>query len=131
MTHTASCLCGQVAIQVEGPLPGPDACHCTDCRKFSGHYFASTDVPRERLTVQGEEHVRWYASGQVRRGFCGTCGSSLFWEAEGRDWLGVAMGLFDGPTHTQLHVHVWVGDQGDYYRLEDGVPQFQPPQGLS
>lgn len=131
MEHSGSCLCGAVRFQVTGPLPGPDACHCNDCRKFSGHYFASTDVPRSALTVQGAEHLTWYqGSEKVRRGFCSTCGSSLFWDPIGHDWTGVAMGAFDGPTHTQLHVHVWVGDRGDYYAIADGLPHIQPPSGL-
>lgn len=125
MIHHGACLCRAVTFEVAGPLPGPDACHCTDCRKFSGHYFVSTDVPRSSVTVHGP--VRWYQhDDRVRRGFCEVCGSSLFWDPIGKDWLGVAMGAFDGPTATRLHVHVWVGDKGDYYDLADGLPQLDP-----
>jgi hypothetical protein len=42
--HTGSCLCGAVKFTVEGELAGPDACHCGQCRKTSGHYWASTEV---------------------------------------------------------------------------------------
>ncbi len=94
------------------------------CRKLSGHYFASTDVPRDRLTVQGEEAVRWYPSSEkVRRGFCGTCGAQLFFDPPHRDSLGVAMGAFEGETGTRLHIHIFVADKGDYYDIADGVPQ--------
>ena len=55
--HTGSCICGAVRFRVEGELPGPDACHCTICRKSSGHYYAGTDVPRERVTIEGERPV--------------------------------------------------------------------------
>lgn len=58
--HTGSCLCGAVRFEVACELPGPDACHCTQCRKHSGHFFVSTDVPRSALTIRGEENVRWY-----------------------------------------------------------------------
>jgi hypothetical protein len=43
-----------VTFEVRGPLPGPDACHCSQCRKWSGHFWASTDVARTALTVHGE-----------------------------------------------------------------------------
>ncbi len=120
--HTGSCLCGAVSFEVDGPLPGPDACHCTQCRKFSGHVFVSTDVPRNRVRVRGEDNVRWYASSEkVRRGFCSTCGASLFWDPLHHDWIGVAMGAFDGPTGTNIRIHVHVADKGDYYDLADGV----------
>ena len=124
--HKGSCACGAVRFEVAGDLPGPDACHCIQCRKQSGHFFVSADVPRSALTVHGEEHVRWYRSSEkVRRGFCGTCGSSLFWDPPGRDWTGIAMGAFDGSTGARLHIHIFVGEKGDYYEIADGVPQFE------
>lgn len=121
-----SCLCGAVGFEVAGPLSPPDACHCTQCRRQSGHYWASTDVPRDALTLRGEDKVSWYqSSDRVRRGFCATCGSVLFWERAGWDKIGIAMGAFDLPTATQLHVHIFVADKGDYYEIGDGVPQYE------
>ena len=74
----------------------------------------------------GEEHVRWYqASAKVRRGFCGTCGSFLFWDPPARASIAIAMGAFDGPTGTSLGHHIFVADQGDYYTIADGLPQNQ------
>jgi hypothetical protein len=123
--HKGSCLCGAVTFQVESDLRGPDACHCTTCRKHSGHYFVSTDVAASAVTIHGEDNVSWYQSSEkVRRGFCSTCGSSLFWNPLHRDWIGIAMGAFDGPTETHLHVHIYVSDKGDYYEIADGVPQY-------
>lgn len=127
IVHHGSCLCGAVTFDVEGALPPPDACHCTQCRKHSGHYFVSTDVPRAAVTIRGEEKLAWYRSSEkARRGFCATCGSSLFWDPIDRDkhsWIGVAMGAFDGPTDTRLRIHIHVAEQGDYYDLADGLPQ--------
>ena len=121
---TGSCLCGAVRISVSGELPGPNACHCTQCRKQSGHYWASTDVPRSRVTVEGAENVTWYAASEkARRGFCRTCGSFLFWDAAGQDTLAVAMGAFDAPTGAHLTGHIFVADKGDYYEIADGLPQ--------
>lgn len=122
--HKGSCLCGAVRFEVEGELPPPDACHCSQCRKHSGHFFVSTDVPKASVTVHGAEHVTWYRSSpKVRRGFCSTCGASLFWDPLERDMLGIAMGAFDTPTGTRLGIHVHVADKGDYYDLTDGLPQ--------
>jgi hypothetical protein len=122
--HSGSCLCGAVRIEVEGELPGPDACHCSQCRKTSGHVWASTDVPRARVTIRGDDAVTWYRSSEkVRRGFCATCGSALFWDPLGLDYIGIAMGAFDPPTGTHLAIHVHVADKSDYYDITDGVPQ--------
>lgn len=123
---SGSCLCGAVSFAVDGPLPAPDACHCTQCRKHSGHVFVSTDVPRAAVTIHGGEHVTWYQSSEkVRRGFCRVCGSSLFWDPIYRDKLGIAMGAFERPTDTRIAIHVHVADKGDYYDIADGVPQKQ------
>lgn len=128
--HRGSCLCGAVRFTVAGDLPGPDACHCSQCRKQSGHFFASTDVPKSALAIEGEAQVTWFQSSEkVRRGFCAVCGSTLFWDPLFRDWIGVAMGAFDGATGTRLHVHIHTAAKGDYYLIADGVEQFEtvPP----
>lgn len=124
--HRGSCICGAVRFTVDAELRAPDACHCVQCRKFSGHYFASTDVLRSALRIDGEEHLRWHHSRpQVRRGFCETCGSSLFWDPVELESIAIAMGAFDGPTGTQLSKHIFVGERGDYYAIADGLPQNQ------
>jgi hypothetical protein len=46
-----SCLCGAVSFEVTGTLAPPDACHCSQCRKQSGHYLASTNVARNALDI--------------------------------------------------------------------------------
>lgn len=122
--HKGSCLCGAVRFTVDADLAAPDACHCLACRKHSGHYFVSTDIPKAALQVEGE--VRWFQSSEkVRRGFCGDCGSSLFWDPVFKDWIGVAMGAFDSPTETQVAMHIYVSEKGDYYEIQDGLPQNQ------
>ena len=121
---TGSCLCGAVKFEVEGELGPPDACHCSQCRKVSGHYWASTDVPRTALTIHGEFNVAWFRSSEkVQRGFCSTCGATLFWDPIQKEKIGISMGAFDSPTGTRLAMHIFVADKGDYYDITDGLPQ--------
>lgn len=123
---TGSCVCGAVSFEVSVDLKRPDACHCQQCRKFSGHYFVSTDVPRAAVRVTGGEHVTWYhSSDRVRRGFCSICGSSMFFDPPARDWVGLAMGAFDGRTDTSTELHVFTAEKGDYYEICDGLPQYE------
>lgn len=124
--HKGSCLCKAVTIEVKGALPQPSACHCTICRKHTGHFEAGTDVPRSAVTIHGSDKITWYHSSEkVRRGFCSRCGSSLFFDPIQRDWIGISMGVFDGPTNTKLKKHIFVADKGDYYDIADGLPQNQ------
>ena len=122
--HRGSCMCGAVTFTVSVPLPAPDACHCTKCRKHSGHYFVSSDIPRSAVTIDGLERVTWFQSSEkVRRGFCSVCGSSLFFDPPHKDWIAIALGAFDTPTQTKIAKHIFVANKGDYYDLTDGIPQ--------
>jgi len=124
--HKGSCLCGAVSFQIEGDLHPPDACHCRMCRKVSGHFWASTDLPESALTLSGADKVTWFQSSEkVKRGFCSVCGSALFWKPIFKDKIAVAMGALDTPTGTHLGMHIFVADKGDYYDIADGVPQNQ------
>lgn len=122
--HNGACLCGAVRFAVDGPLHAPDACHCSQCRRQTGHFWASTDVARSALTLHGEEHVKWFSSSpRVERGFCSVCGSTLFWRPVAGSKIAISMGAFDKPTETQLSRHIYVADKGDYYEIGDGLPQ--------
>lgn len=124
--YKGSCLCGAVKFDVYTSLPQPDACHCSKCRKHIGHFLASTDIPRSALTIHGSENITWFRSSEkVQRGFCSTCGSTLFWDPIQRDWTAIAMGAFDLSTDTKLSKHIHVSDKVDYYDIGDGLPQNQ------
>jgi hypothetical protein len=78
------------------------------------------------VSIHGGDNITWFRSSEkVRRGFCTTCGSSLFWDPLHRDRIGIAMGAFDQPTATRLAIHVHVSSKGDYYDITDALPQQQ------
>jgi hypothetical protein len=82
------------------------------------------DLDRERWRIEGDEHVTWYRSSEkVRRGFCATCGSFLFWDPLEKDWTSIAMGALDAPTGAALAIQIHVASKGDYYEIADGLPQ--------
>ena len=115
------CLCGAVRYRIVGDMRPVVGCHCVQCRKTSGHFVAAASALRENVTVT--EGVSWYASSEtVRRGFCGTCGSSLFWDGSGSH-MSVHAGTLDDPTGLKMAGHIFVGDKGNYYTLGDGLPQ--------
>lgn len=121
MTATGSCLCGAVRYRVTSRLRPVVACHCTQCRKTSGHHVAATSAPRESVAVEGD--VTWYASSEIaRRGFCGICGSNLFWDGPGSH-LSIFAGTLDGDPGMRLAGHIYCADKGAYYEIADGLPQ--------
>ncbi|WP_373028037.1 GFA family protein [Sulfitobacter sp.] len=123
-----SCLCGEITFQAEAAAREPAACHCTQCRKQSGHHWVSVQVMDSALKINGSP--RWYTSSPgVRRGFCPTCGSFLFWKSDADPDTGVSLGAVDGPTGLHLTQHIFVADKGDYYDIPDGVPQEEKEDG--
>lgn len=117
-----SCLCGAITFTAKSLARAPAACHCTQCRKQSGHHWASVQVMDDDLCMHGTP--RWYASSDTaKRGFCPTCGSFLFWKGAADPDTGVALGAVDGPTGLRLDRHIFTADKGDYYDIPDSFHQ--------
>lgn len=129
VSFSGRCLCGAVAYEARGEAAHADACHCSMCRRWSGHYWASVNVPAAALKfVRGEDNVGWHrSSDEVRRGFCKSCGSALFWHPDRHpDWsamIAISAGSLDAPTGVALTKHIFVASKGDYYAIADGLPQ--------
>ncbi|MBL4766626.1 MAG: GFA family protein [Rhodobacteraceae bacterium] len=122
--HTGSCLCGGVAFTISSDLAPPSICHCSQCRKQSGHVWSSTHIPLSALAFTADNTLQWFnASDTAKRGFCGTCGSFLFWKSNDEDNISVSMGAFTAPTGLKLAKHIFVADKGDYYDITDDLPQ--------
>lgn len=116
-----SCLCGQISFSTPGPLRPVVACHCQQCRKTTGHHVAATSAPRETINITGS--VTWFKSSDTaQRGFCGTCGSQMFWDGPGKN-MSIMAGCIDGETGVTLAGHIFCADKGDYYDIADGLPQ--------
>lgn len=121
MMQKCSCLCGAVKFTVQDKGTAT-ACHCTQCRKQSGHFWASGTAEETDFQITGD--VTWYrASDTAKRGFCPTCGSFLFWKHDAETKMSFSLGLIDGPSNLSLQRHIFTADKGDYYELTDGVPQ--------
>ena len=96
------------------------------CRRQSGHYTASVIVTSNDVTVTEDRGLQWYqSSDEARRGFCDECGALLFWERTHGDDVAVYAGSLDLPTGLTMTNHIFVDDKGDYYDIDDGLPQFE------
>ena len=123
-TH-GCCLCGAVSYTVTGPLRPVVYCHCKMCRRTSGHFVAATACHLSQLEIQPSEHLRWYqSSSEAQRGFCSQCGSNLFWKPTGGAYVSIWAGTLADPTGLRGAEHIFVADKGDYYTVDDGLPQF-------
>lgn len=119
--NTGACLCGAVKYTVSGSLRPVIACHCKQCQRTSGFHVAATSARRDTVKIEGA--VTWYRSSETaKRGFCGTCGSNLFWDGPGQN-LSIFAGTLDAPTGLKLAGHIYCADKGDYYEITDDLPK--------
>lgn len=122
---TGGCLCGAVRYELRGELRGVYNCHCGQCRRSHGHFGAYTSVTPDQITFTEARGLKWYASSAIaRRGFCGECGSSLFWEPAAKDHLGIAAGSLDQPSGLTTLGHIFTDHMGDYYTIDDGLERW-------
>jgi hypothetical protein len=116
---SGKCLCGAVRFEVDGSLRDVVVCHCGECRRWAGHVWATSAAPAEAVSIEGP--VKWVDSPEsetrARRGFCSECGSSLFWEAPGRDTISFSAGALEPPTGLRTVRHIYTEFAGDYYEL--------------
>jgi hypothetical protein len=65
---TGSCLCGEVAFEVEGPFDKFLNCHCSRCRKASGTAHSSEVIVKAGTLrwLKGEEAVVRFDLTQAR-----------------------------------------------------------------
>ena len=124
MMKTGSCLCGAVAFEISGPMDDVIACHCAQCRKMTGNYWASTHVADADLKFTQQEGLKWYtSSAEAKRGFCKECGSSLFWKMTGAKRTSICAGSIDSKTDLKLGGHIYCASAGDYYEIAGGSYQ--------
>lgn len=121
---TCSCLCGNVVFELRGSLDDVIACHCGQCRKQTGNYWASTQTSDADLHFTQKETLAWYRSSEkAQRGFCNNCGSTLFWKQDGSEHTSVCAGAIEGKSGLKLAGHIYVDDAGDYYEIAGGAYQ--------
>lgn len=122
---TGRCHCGAVNFEVHGRLRDVVICHCGDCRRHHGHASAHTRCQWDEVRLLSDDGLRWYDTSETgRRGFCGVCGSVLFFQRKGTERIAINAGVLDSPTGLRAAMHLFVPDKADYYEIgEDGLPR--------
>ncbi len=122
-----SCLCGSVTWESTGEMRPIVGCHCSQCRKQTGYFYAATAADDDALTIKGDT-LKWYRASpdnmpEAKRGFCTECGSALFWKNEKENFTSILAGSIDGETDIRFESHIFVRDKPDWYDILDGQPQ--------
>lgn len=109
------CLCGAVQVRATPLRRQVEACHCTMCRRWNGIAFVGVQCG-SAVAIDGEEHVvRFRSSEWAERGFCGRCGSALFYRYLPLDHYGFTAGLFADDAFLPLAEEIFIDEKPAYY----------------
>lgn len=132
-TLAGSCLCGDVAFEIDGDVTPLAHCHCSMCRKTHGTAFASfVSAPNTAFRwLRGAEKVRHFpTSSGGARSFCPRCGSAV---PGGPSEMGVFVpaGLFADDPKVRALPHIFVGSKAPWHEIHDDAPRFDEfPPGI-
>src|SRR5947207_10596034 len=80
MTHSGSCFCGAVKVEVTGSPVAMGYCHCRSCRSWSGGAVNAFSLwkPEAVQVTSGAEHVATFSkTAMSQRRYWAKCGGDL------------------------------------------------------
>jgi hypothetical protein len=112
-----SCLCGEVHIRAGSISKAVGVCHCGMCRKWTGGPMMAvecgTDVEFENL----ESITTFSSSAWGERGFCGKCGSSLFYRIKETGEYFLPAGIFEDQGDFCLNQQIFIDKKPGFYEF--------------
>ena len=60
----------------------------------------------------------------AKRGFCSTCGGSMFYKLFNSNNISIAAGMLNNPTKLKTHSNIFTKNKLDYYKLDLKIPKF-------
>lgn len=125
MSHTGSCFCGAIEMEVAGAPEGMGYCHCRSCRSWSGGPVNAFTLwkPENVKVTKGEEYLETYAKTEgSQRQYCAKCGGHLMTNHPG-------LGLVDVFSATLPTLDFQPGVHINYsetvLRMKDGLPKLK------
>lgn len=127
-TASGSCYCGIIKFNMCDFNPNYGTCHCTECLKWTGSFYAAITIARDHYKIDGFEHITWHdQTAQAERGFCSVCGSTIFWRPKNQKigQMDFAVGMLNDVSKLTQSKHIFCASKPDYYALpNDDAARF-------
>jgi len=122
---TGHCLCGAIQYEYSGEPTLVVHCHCESCRRHTGSPVATfVLVPRTALRITGGQPREFASSPGVRRSFCETCGSPIYYHTDRRpEIIDLFAGTLSDPSTLAPQLHVHTAEQLPWFELLDDLPR--------
>ncbi|MDD9851122.1 MAG: GFA family protein [Gammaproteobacteria bacterium] len=115
------CLCGGVRFSLPQAMTDAGICHCGQCRRWGGGAgVVCVDAPG--ATLESADTLRWHRTSEhSERGFCGSCGTPLFWRGattgDGGAITEFCAGALQDDRNITVSRHIYVDDKPAYYDM--------------
>jgi len=125
---TGGCQCGAIRFAVAAGPARATVCHCRMCQRATGNAFAPLfEVSAGAVEWQGTPAV-WASSNVAERGFCGDCGTPLFYRATGGNTVELMAGSLDRGFSCPAANH-GVESRVGWLAMLAGLPDRETPVG--
>ncbi|MHC6226594.1 GFA family protein [Pseudomonas sp. X10] len=125
-----SCLCGAIKVSVSLENASVNACHCSMCRKWSGGPLLVVHSTQQ-VRYSGAEPSVYDSSDWAQRGFCGQCGTHLFYRLKAGGFDAVPVGILDGDTDWVFDLQVFVDEKPAYYCFANQTQEMTGEQVMA
>ncbi len=133
-TVSGSCLCGRVRFEVDLPVKWCSHCHCDLCRRAHGASFVTWfGVSKQAFRLHDGQDLQWYASSEeAQRGFCSTCGSTMFFQSFTRwaDEMHIALPFVHGDINKKPSIHVYWDRHVPWVEIKDELKKLGGTTGV-
>lgn len=128
---TGGCHCESVRYAIGAEPLRTALCACADCRRSAGAPIVAWALfARDAVTVDGDP-VTYNSSGDVRRAFCGRCGTGLFYQSDTMlpAGINVRIATLDEPGMLPPRAWVQMADAPDWLHHIHDLPRFERYSG--
>ena len=118
------CLCGACSFELVGKHNWVGHCHCESCRRATSSPF-TTWIGQENGSwkMMGNTPITYESSPGNTRGFCGTCGSPMFFRSERYpNECHFYAALLERPDDVEPGAHYHVDEMLPWIHLSDQLP---------
>ena len=110
------CLCGAVTVSALVEEPNLRACHCEMCRKHTSGMFISVSTLPGSVEATGP-YTSFPSSAWAERGFCQTCGSTLWYRTVADGVRHPSAGLFEDAAGGEMTLEFYADKCPQGYEL--------------
>ena len=129
--QAGQCLCGAMSYEITEEPVLSAVCHCTHCQKATGAAFSiNVGIPSDGFKIAGDTLKTYVDQGDsgkdLRRYFCGQCGSPLYSEADAMPGLAIVkVGTLDDTSSFKPGMNIFCENRMDWLKQDIEMVDFE------